>query len=232
MSIHDGHRQRMKERFLKNGLDTFSDHEILELLLYHCIPRCDTNEIAHRLISRFGSLLQVIEASPRELEKIEGVGKSAATFLVLLKETHRHLNISRAKENKILKDIQSCGLYLCNFFSGFSNEVVYLLCMDSKAMVIDCFKVSEGGVTSANISIRKIIDIAINSNAASVVIAHNHPGGFAIPSADDVMTTRRLAKALLMADVVLTDHVVVADRDYISMRQSGIYDPSSICIDD
>lgn len=232
MSIHNGHRQRMKDRFLKNGLDTLNEHEILEVLLYYCIPRCDTNEIAHRLISRFGSLVQVVEASPRELQKVPGVGKNAATFLTLLKETHRHLNISQAKENPVLNDIETCGKYLRNFFSGFQNEVVFLLCMDSKAMVIDCFKVGEGGVTSANLSFRKIIDIAINSNAASVVLAHNHPGGLAIPSHDDIATTKRLAKALYMADVILIDHVIVADQDYISMRQSGIYDPATISIDD
>lgn len=232
MSIHDGHRQRIKERFLKNGLDGFSEHEVLELLLFYCIPRRDTNEIAHRLEKRFGSLTEVIEAPVKELKKVDGVGENAAMFLSVLKETNRYLNICRARENKVLRSIGECGEYLRHFFDGIRNEVVYLLCMDAKGMVIDCYKVGEGGVNSASVSIRKIIDIAITSNATSVVLAHNHPSGLAIPSADDIQTTRRLAKALYMADVILTDHIVVADKDYISMSLSGIYDPADISVED
>lgn len=232
MSIHSGHRKRMKEKFLNNGLETFAEHEVLELLLYYCIPRCDTNTIAHRLINHFGSLVQVMEAPVRELEKVEGVGKGAAVFISLVQQASRYYNISNARENKLLRSVEDYCEYLRSFFMGMRNEVVYLLCMDSKAMVIDCFRICEGGPNSANISFRKIIDIAINSNASTVVIAHNHPGGLALPSQEDVLTTKRLAKALYMADVVLTDHIVVAGKDYISMYLSNIYDPADICIDD
>ncbi len=224
MSIHQGHRQRMKDRFIKNGLTAFSEHEILELLLFYCIPRRDTNEIAHRLIKRFGSVEHVLCASARELESVEGLGSNAVVFLNLLNEVHRHLNISHASEIKSLDSAENCCDYLKNFFSGMQNEVVFMLCLDAKKSVIDCFKIGEGGVTSTNVSVRKIVDKAISCNAASVILAHNHPGGFAIPSPDDVATTYRVAKALMLVDVILVDHIVIADNDTISLRQSGIFD--------
>lgn len=232
MSIHGGHRQRIKERFAKHGLEVFNEHEILELLLYYCIPRKDTNQIAHTLINRFGSLVQVVEAPVEELKKVEGVGESAALFLSLLQQTHRRLNISRAKEKAILTTIEEYGDYIKNFFFGKHHEMVYLLCMDAKSMVIDCFEICEGSVNSANISIRNVIDIAIRSNAVTAVLAHNHPGGLAIPSREDVQTTIQIGKALHMAEITLIDHVIVAEDDYISMLLSGLYDPTRVMVEE
>lgn len=232
MSLHDGHRKRLKERFLKNGLDSFSEHEILELLLYYCVPRYDLNETAHRLIDQFGSFLQVINAPEKELLKVEGVGQSIAYYIRLLREMNRYLNICEAKSKPQMESPNDCCEYLVNFFMGIHNEVVYLLCLDAKGEVIDCYLVSEGTVNSANISIRKILDVAISCNASSAVLAHNHPGGFAVPSKEDRYTTMRIAKALYLADIILTDHIIVAGKDYISMAVSGLYDSADICIDD
>lgn len=228
MPIHSGHRQRVKERFMKKGLEAFNDYEILELLLFYAIPRSNTNEIAHRLIDHFGSLVQVLEAPVRELEKIEGIGAGAAMYLSLLRQTHRHLNISQVADKTLLQSIDDYANYLKSFFFGQCNEMVYLLCMDAKNTVINCYEICEGGVHSANISFRRIIDIAIQSNAVTVVLAHNHPGGLALPSPEDIMTTKRLAKALYMADIVLADHIVVAGQDYISMYLSQIYNPADV----
>lgn len=223
MSIHKGHRGRMRERFLKSGLDSFSEHEVLEILLYHCIPRGDTNPIAHRLINRFGSLVQVIEAPVEELEKVEGMGPASATFISLLQQTYRRIGISKARENVVLTDVNAYGQYLQEFFFGKFNEMVYLLCLDAKGMVIDCYEICEGGIYSTSVPTRKIVETAMRSNAVSVVLAHNHPGGFAVPSLEDREATIRLAKALYAVDIVLVDHVVVAGRDFISMQLSRMY---------
>ena len=224
MSIHDGHRQRMRERFDKHGLDSFSEHEILELLLYYCIPRSNTNAVAHRLIQRFGSLVQVMEATAEELQEVEGIGASSALFLSLLQQTYRRMNISTAKKNISLAKPEQYSRYLREFFFGRQNEVVYLVCLDAKGTLIDCYEICEGGVHTANVPMRKIIDIAIRCKAVTVILAHNHPGGLALPSYEDVQTTRRLAKALYSAEVILMDHVIVAGKDYLSMRRSGEYD--------
>ncbi len=223
MSIHEGHRQRVKNRFAKEGLDSFEPHQVLELLLFYCIPRRDTNAIAHNLLEKFGTFHQVLDAPMRELEKVEGMGKNAARFLSLIRETDRYYQISCNTERKALHTIEECGRYLAAFFEGQKNETVYLLCLDAKCMVLSCQKVSEGSINSVGVPIRKIVDIAMSTNATSVVLAHNHPSGLALPSSDDITTTLKLAKALALVDVVLNDHVVVADGDYISFVQSGIY---------
>ena len=228
MSIHNGHRERIREKFLNSGLSAFNEHEKLELLLTYCIPRRDVNETAHLLINRFGSLRQVLQASEKELVTIEGVGASVACFLRFMNEMHRYLCISQAASNLQMRTYRDYGEYLVNFFIGKRVETVYLLCLDAKNEVIGCHLVSEGSVVSANISIRKVLEIAINCNAATVVLAHNHPGGFALPSREDKVTTRQIAKALANAEVVLADHVIVANDDFVSMVQSNAYDPAEI----
>lgn len=223
MSIHKGHRQRVRDRFAKEGLDGFEPHQLLELLLFYCIPRKDTNEIAHNLLAKFGTFHQVLDAPLRELEQVEGMGKNAALFLSLVRETNRFYQINCNVDKKALHTIEECGQYLAAFFEGQKNETVYLLCLDAKCMVLSCRKVAEGGLHSVGVPIRKIVDVAMSTNATSVVLAHNHPSGLAVPSAEDINTTIKVAKALSLVDVVLNDHVVVADGEYISFARSGIY---------
>jgi len=225
MSIHDGHRQRLKQRFLEEGLDNFTDIQVLELLLFYCIPRKDTNPIAHRLLDHFGGLSQVLEASPEQLQKVPGIGESAATFLSLITEVGRYYLVDRSTRERILNTIDDCGKYLVPFFFGRSKETVFLLCLDAKGKVLCCRFVGEGSVNSANISLRQIVEIALGVNASMVVLAHNHPSGVALPSGEDLATTKRIAQALYMMDVVLADHIVVADDDFVSVVQSGYYHP-------
>ena len=223
MSIHDGHRQRMKERFLQEGLDHFEQHQVLELLLFYCIPRKDTNLIAHGLIKRFGSLYQVLEAPVEELSKVDGVGENAATFLALINAVGRYYQINRACAPNILTNVEQCGAYMVPYFQNRRNETVYLLCLDAKCKVLCCKEVGEGSVNSAAIPIRRVVEMALGAGASSVVLAHNHPSGIALPSAEDIATTKRLALALSAVEIQLVDHIVVADGDFVSMAQSGMY---------
>ncbi|MBE6934043.1 MAG: DNA repair protein RadC [Ruminococcaceae bacterium] len=223
--IHSGHRQRLKKRFLEEGLDHFDDHQVLELLLFYCIPRQDTNPIAHALLEHFGSLAQVMEATPAELQKIEGMGESSAAFLALLNAFCRYYFVRRTSSGVSLNTIEQCGTYLIPFFYGRRNETVYLLCLDAKCKLLCCKEVGEGSVNSAAVPIRRIVEMALGANATSVVLAHNHPSGMAIPSDEDQLTTRKLAVALSAVDIELVDHLVVADDDYVSMRQSHFYHP-------
>ncbi len=225
MSIHDGHRQRLRERFRREGLEHFEAHEVLELMLFYCIPRQDTNELAHRLLNRFGSLAQVLEAPPEELEKVPGIGANAATFLSLTTAVGRYYLVNRASQNVILPTVEKCGEYLVPFFYGRRNETVYLLCLDAKCKVLCCREVGEGSVNSAGVPIRRIVEMALGINATTVVLAHNHPSGLALPSGEDVAATRRVAAALDTVEITLADHIVVADDDFVSLAQSGYYRP-------
>ena len=222
--VHAGHRGRLKKRFLEEGLDHFQPHEVLELLLFYCLPRRDTNELGHELIRQFGSLAGVLQAPAGELAKIPGIGKEAATFLTLVAQLERYYRTHR-NDDKILSTLNECGEYLENCFRNRRNETVMLLCLDAKCKVICCKEVGEGSVNSAAVPIRRIVEMALGVNATSVVLAHNHPSGLAIPSGEDIQTTKRLSLALEAVEIVLADHVIVADDDFISLRQSGYYRP-------
>ena len=226
MSIHEGHRQRLKDRFRREGLDNFDELYVLELLLFYCIPRKDTNPIAHRLLDQFGSLTAVLEASPEELEKVEGINTSASIFLSLITQVGRYYQVRRAEPGDILRTSDQCGNYLMPYFFGRDTETVFMLCLDAKCKVICCKKVGEGNVNSANIPIRRVVEMALSANATSVVLAHNHPSGLALPSADDVQTTLRVSAALATVEITLADHIVVCGDDFISMSQSRYFTPN------
>lgn len=230
MSIHDGHRQRLKDRFRKEGLDNFDEVNVLELMLFYCVPRQDTNPLAHRLLDHFGSFAQVLDATPEELEKVPGVGSSVSTFLSLSTNIWRYYLVNRSMQNVILTTVEMCGDYIMPHFFGRRNEMVYILCLDAKCKVLCCKQIGEGSVNTAAISTRKIVEVAMGVNATSVVLAHNHPSGLAVPSDEDKQTTRRIAHALRAVDIELVDHIVIADDDYVSMAQSGYFIPGEECI--
>lgn len=225
MSIHENHRQRVKTKFEEHGLAMFDEHQALELLLFYCIPRRDTNEIAHRLINRFKSFGQVLDAPITELEKVEGVGHNVAIFLKLLRESIRYYGIHKEDGVVILNTIGECGAYLVNYLDGLRDETVYMLGMDAKKKVLCCREIAKGDIHSATISVRKVIEYALAENVTSVILAHNHPGGLAIPSPEDIQTTNVVAHALETIHVKLVDHIVVGESDYVSLWYSGNFRP-------
>ncbi len=218
--MHEGHRARVKKRFLEEGLDHFSDIQALELLLFYALPRVDTNPIAHGLLDRFGSLSQVLEASPEELCKVPGVGENGALLLNLIPQMGRFYMTDRAKSATILTSLEQCAEFLVPRFFGRKLETVFLLCLDAKCKVLCCKELGEGSVNSTGLSIRRVVETALGVNASSVVLAHNHPSGLAIPSPEDIQTTRRIAMALQAVEITLVDHIIVADDDYVSIAMS------------
>lgn len=225
MSTHQGHRSRLKNRFLHEGLEHFDEANVLELLLFYAIPQKDTNPIAHELLNRFGSLAGVLEAPVSALEQVPGVGAHAATLLSLITATARYYMINRTAHTEILSTVSQCGDYLVPRFYGLRDESVCVLCLDAKCKVLACKIVGQGSVNSASVPIRKIVEFALAVNATSVVLAHNHPSGIALPSEEDVAVTRRLDAALDAVGIYLADHIVVADEDFVSMVDSGLYYP-------
>ena len=220
-SIHKGHRERLKQRFLEEGLDIFTEIQVLELLLFYAIPRSDTNPLAHALLEHFGSLSQVLEADVEELKKVPGIGDHAATLLALVIDLCRYYQVTCAQQTEILTTLDACGKYLVPRFFGRTRETVFLLCLDAKCKVLCCKEIGEGSVNTAAISVRKVVETALSANATTVILAHNHPSGIAVPSNEDIQTTQRIAAALSAVEIHLADHIVVADGDYVSMVQSG-----------
>lgn len=224
MESHAGHRERLRNRFRKEGLDNFEEKQALELMLFYCIPRKNTSELADSLLKYFGSFVAVMDATAEELERVPGVGKEVSTFLSLRKSVNRYYEMkNEALDTQPLHTVEAIGRKLAPFYINARNEVVYVLCLDAKCKPISCKFVGEGSVNSANVPIRRIVEICLNANATSVVLAHNHPSGLAMPSDQDVQTTYRLAQALSAVDIHFADHLVFADGEYISMVQSGYY---------
>jgi len=225
--MHTDHRKRVRKRFEQQGLDAFEEHQVLEMLLFYTIQRKDTNEIAHRLIERFGNLVNVLQAPIDDLKEIEGIGHESALYLNFIGSSYRYFRIRQASIAKEPNEGHNWPEYLKAKFQGCKNEEVHLLCFDAKGKMTNCVKLEEGDICSVKMPVRKLLKTAMAENAVSVILAHNHPGGFAVPSGEDVEATNRLAKMLQDIQVHLIDHIVVVDEEHISFLASGLYCPEA-----
>ncbi|MBR5284765.1 MAG: DNA repair protein RadC [Clostridia bacterium] len=222
MSVHDGHRQRMMSKLLEHGIETLAPHEVLEILLYYAIPRQDTNPLAHKLIETFGSLHGVFDAPYEELLKVEGIGPKSAGLIKMIPPLLR-VYASDETDGQIIDSAESVGAYFLPRFLGYEREIVLLLCLDNKNKAIACVKLSEGNINSTMVSTRRIAEIAIKYNASAIVVAHNHPNGSAVPSREDIQTTRYIMNFCESFGLPFLDHVIVADNDYISLAATGYF---------
>ena len=221
MGLHDGHRQRLIQRFLEEDLDNFEPHNVLELLLFYAIPRKDTNELAHVLMDTFGSLKGVFDAPYEELIKVTGIGPNTAALLKLVPSLTRTYYSSDARRI-ILDTSEKSGEYFLPYYIGQTEEVVRLACLDAGGKVISNQILHRGSANAAEVNLRKIVNIALRNNAMGVILAHNHPGGLPLPSEEDVATTKSIREALMPMGILLMDHIIVAGQDYVSMARSGI----------
>ena len=221
MGLHDGHRQRLIQRFLEEDLDSFEPHNVLELLLFYAIPRKDTNELAHVLMDTFGSLKGVFDAPYEELIKVTGIGPNTAALLKLVPSLTRTYYSSDAR-SIILDTSEKSGEYFLPYYIGQTEEVVRLACLDAGGKVISNQILHRGSANAAEVNMRKIVNIALRNNAMGVILAHNHPGGLPLPSEEDVATTKSIREALMPMGILLMDHIIVAGQDYVSMARSGI----------
>lgn len=221
MNLHDGHRERKRDQFLRCGADSFADHELLEMLLYYAVPQRDTNPIAHTMLERFGSLPAVLAAPPEELMEVPYVKERAAILIRLISAIYQRALTAGDGGEVILDTRERIGEYFRKIFIGHAAEVVYQLCLDGKGKKKKLYKVSEGDLGSVGLNIRQIMENTLRSKAVMVVLAHNHPSGIALPSHEDQVVTRMVREALETVDVRLVDHVIVADDDYVSMAESG-----------
>ena len=213
----------MRRRFLKGGLESFADHEALELLLYYAIPRRDTNPVAHALMERYGSLSAVLAAPVEDLKQVAGIGESAAILLKLPLQICGKAKMADVEQETVLSSVERVGAYLLDRFAGESNEVIYQLCLDRKGKLLACKRIGEGGVSDAEMNLRRMVENAVLTKASGVILAHNHPGGLPLPSEEDVATTKSIRDALMPMGILLMDHIIVSDGDFVSMNQSGFF---------
>lgn len=222
MDIHDGHRARLKNRFSKQGLDSFDEHNILELLLFFALPRRDTNPIAHELIRHFGNLEAVFDAPADELKKVPGLGENAAILIRLLPAIGRRCAISRSRGYEFIDSSEKAGAAFVPLYLNERDELVYVMCLDAKNKLICTTRLSCGATNTTEISLRKIAELALAKNASAVIISHNHTSGIAVPSVDDQSSTKLIKETLERIGISLLDHIIVAGEDFISMADSGL----------
>lgn len=221
-SIHAGHRARMRKRFLETGFAGFPEHEVLEMLLYYGIPRRDTNEIAHGLIERFGSLHDVLCADASALQQTPYISENAAVLLMMFRELYQY-DTQQQMQGEILDDFRKVCAYFAELYQYETREVVRIALLDQSLRVIRCDVVSEGHPSAAQLSVRRITELAYRANCNTVILAHNHPRGTAKLSPEDIAVTRQLVLILRQCAVSLTDHIVVGGGEAVSMREQGVY---------
>ncbi len=208
--MHDGHRGRMREKFEKYGDDIFENHELLEMLLFFPIARKNTNELAHKLINRFGSLRGVFDADFEELCEVEGIGASTAFYMGLISSAIKRYSSPEDDKRIKLDSYSKVREYLTGIFSGSAQERMYVICLSGNMRVINCEQIAVGSSTGLDAKIGKVVKCVFDNNAALAVLAHNHPNGIAVPSAEDIDATLRLAEIFRYVDCKLIDHFVVA----------------------
>ena len=215
--MHKDHRIRVKNRFLAEGFDHFEPHNILEMLLFYAIPQKDTNELAHSLINRFGSLEKVFDASFDELLTVPGIKEHSATLIKMIPSLARIYYMEKNKSGESLANLDAWGQYFVNRYIGIEVETVFLLLLDNKFNIIECVKIHEGSVNSSAISIRKMAEVIFTKNASMVVLAHNHPSGLPIPSAEDLATTNEILRAFRSLEIRMLAHIIVAGNQYVDI---------------
>lgn len=220
--IHEGHRQRVKQRYLSEGLDGFQDHEVLEFLLFYCIPMKDTNELAHKMIREYGTLVGLFEADPKDICKRCGVNENTAILLSLVISLARRYLIAKQGDKPILNSSAKAGDYVVSLFTGRTYEAFYVLCLDAQNRLNHADLVHEGTINEVPVYPRLIVETALRHKANSVILAHNHPGGSLHPSKADIEATKKVTAALELISISVMDHIIVAGDKFVSLAEKGL----------
>lgn len=221
MTMHEGHRKRMRERFRREGLEGFAPHEVLELLLFYGRARGDVNGTAHALLDAFGTLQGVLEARPEQLMTVPGVGEETATLIGLMLPMFRRYTACVAEQRQKFFTRDDLMAFAVSLLSGWRSERFYVVCLDSDLRYIGHRLIAEGSLDEVSAYPRRVAEAALNMNARSVLLCHNHPGGRAEPSNADVETTLSLLRMLKGLGITLQDHVIVSGMEAYSLHAHG-----------
>ncbi len=219
VNLHAGHRKRVRERYLTLGEEAFSDHQLLELLLFYALPRKDTNELAHVLLNHFGSLEGVFRATVDELCHVEGISESSAALIHLVPDLYYRCQKSESRA-PVIKTREDAAEYLRPYFEHQRKEMAYFLSVGENGKVLGCDLIGAGGDSEVYLDVNRMIEAALRHRACWCVMAHSHPSGIAMPSPEDLFTTRQCRLLLQQVGIDLRDHVVFADDDYYCMADS------------
>ncbi len=222
-NVHAGHRNRLRKRFLEEGLDAFKPHEILELLLFYAIPRKDTNELAHQLLSHFHhSFPAVLQASYEDLLQVKGISENSACLIKMMLPIFRQYGLYHAKETCcVFETTKQIEDFAKTLFFDCTYERMYCICLSPGKKVIRTLLLGEGDQGNVSVAIPKAISQILQQNASGVILAHNHPGGVAAFSSEDYDYTLKLKRALDTLDIELVDHILVTEEKCVSLIEMG-----------
>ena len=219
---HKDHRKRFRKEINTSSIHPdMPDHKVLEYVLFHCIPRKDTNDVAHDLVDKFGSFAAVLEAPMHELMRVKGINEASATWIKMMIPLFRYYTAQKAGRGKNLNTVDEIGEYVLKQYLGNKYEAVTVLSLNAANKIISFDVISEGDIDNVDLNARKVLEVVLRTSAKAVVLAHNHPSGLALPSKADIKATIEIKRFLNSVNVKLLDHIIVCDNDYVSLAISG-----------
>lgn len=218
-----GHRERLRKKYLENSANLVYDYEVLELLLTYAIPRKDVKPVAKELLARFGSIEKVFSASAHQLSAVSGIGPNTAVLITLVRDIHARCEKSKNENVKFVGSSKSALTYFKNLLRSETREKFLLAGIDNSNRIIACREIASGDMNHVDINPRDIIETVLLDNASRVIIAHNHPGGIAEPSVNDIDLTLNVRNILASVHVELSDHIIIGESSALSMRESYRY---------
>lgn len=217
--VHKGHRKRVKDKFMRDGLDTFTDVQALEMTLYFCIPQGDTNELAHELLNKFGSFSAVFDATPEQLEGISGIGENTKVFLKYIPALLRRYRIDKIADDNIFESKDKTVRYLMAYFMTDTREKGIVMAFDRKRRLLGAIPMPAAYIGTSTANAREIAELAISMKSDAIIIAHNHPSGICEPSEADISATNSLDFALSAVGINLIEHYIVTDDKYLGIKE-------------
>ena len=217
-----GHRERLRQRLLTGGAEALADYEVLEYLLYAAIPRGDTKPIAKALLAQFGSLAGVLNADPKAMQRVKGVGENSAAALLAVATAARRMTRGAIVKKPVLSSWQALIDYLTTDMAHLTVERVRILYLDTRNRLIEDHHLGDGSIDEAAIHPREVIRRAMDVGASAMILVHNHPSGSPEPSRADIQITQRIAEAGRLLGVTVHDHVIIGREGHTSLRAKGL----------
>lgn len=224
MGEHDQHRQRIYNRFLREGLMGFEEHNAMEFLLFLAHARGDTNSLARRVIRTFGSLSAALDAPYEELVQVPGIGPSSAAVLKFIPQMCAYYLENKRDARCPLDSPVAAAEFLMPHFFAKTVEEFYIAALDDRRALLRFERLSYGTANTTSVSTAQVVEFAVRWRATGVILAHNHPRGVPLPSNSDLAVTKSLVQALSVVNIELVDHFIFCDADYLSFADSNYMD--------
>lgn len=220
--LNKGHRKRLRERFLKSGLHGLHDYEAIELLLTYAVPRQDVKGIAKELVTKFNDISGVMDASFNDLCEAKGISENSSVLIMLIKELCAEYLAQHMKDRDVASSPEAVIEFSRMKLGGLNEEAVLVIYLNVKNHVLDYEVIIQGTVDQAVVYPRNIVKKALESDAVSIVIVHNHPSGICEPSTNDIRMTGIVKSAAEALNIKLLDHIIVGKSEYFSFTEENL----------